>query len=310
MAQEMKMTKKTSNRFKSFLFILYHVFKNFILFFVPNRLMPKNFKNVNDQCILITGGGSGIGQLMVMKFLKLGAKVIIWDVNVDNLDRTRQMAKGYDEKLFCYRIDLCQKDSIYETAKQVQNDVGPVDILINNAGVVTGKNILDLSDEQIQRTMNVNVISHFFTIRAFLPRMIERKSGHIVTIASLAGELGVALLTDYCASKFAAIGMEQSLHFELAKANLDSQIKTTIVKPWLITTGMFSGAHSGLIPMFSPEYVAQKIVEAILLEKSVLVLPWYLEYMGILLKIFPSKCLIPIYDFLGGFESMDNFTGR
>ncbi|OTF77687.1 hypothetical protein BLA29_000927 [Euroglyphus maynei] len=177
-------------------------------------------------------------------------------------------------------------------AKQVQNDVGPVDILINNAGIVIGKNILDLTDEQIQKTMMVNVISHFFIIRAFLPKMIERKSGHIVTIASLAGELGAAMLTDYCASKFAAVGMEQSLKLELAKANLDGQIKTTVVKPWLISTGMFNGFDPGFIPPLNPEYVARKIIEAILLDQPVVIVPWYLEFLMNLEDIYSSDPVV------------------
>ncbi|KAH9417398.1 hypothetical protein DERP_007396 [Dermatophagoides pteronyssinus] len=295
-SSKMKMTRTTSNRFISVLLIFYYLIKNFLLLFIPIRLL-KQPKNIHDKLILITGGGNGIGQLMTLKFLKLGAKVIVWDIDPLALDRTRKLAK----------------DMIKKMAKQIENDLGNgtrVDILINNAGIVVGKNILDLSDDEIQRTMMVNTISHFFTIRTFLPGMIEQKSGHIVTISSVAGDIGAGSLTDYCTSKFAATGLTESLEFELAKANLDKQIKISVVKPWVITTGMFDGLDSGIFPPLKPETVAEKIVEGILFEQSVIVIPWYFKFIIILWKILPHDCLVHVYNLVGAFESMDHFVGR
>ena len=88
-------------------------------------------------------------------------------------------------------------------------------MLINNAGVVSAENILNLTDQMIERTIAVNTTSHFYTIKEFLPGMIAKKRGHIVTISSMAGIAGVSKLTDYCASKHGAVGLDASLRFEL-----------------------------------------------------------------------------------------------
>lgn len=93
--------------------------------------------------------------------------------------------------------------------------MGDVDILINNAGIVSGKKLLDNNIKLIEKTIAVNTTSHTYTIREFLPKMIEKKSGHVVTIASISGMFGVCGLVDYCASKFGAIGLDEALRMEL-----------------------------------------------------------------------------------------------
>ena len=87
-------------------------------------------------------------------------------------------------------------------------------------------------------------MAHFWTIKTFLPDMIDAKKGHIVTVASLAGHSGTNKLVDYCASKFANIGMDEALKVELMVQGLDSFIKTTVVCPYYISTGMFAGVSS------------------------------------------------------------------
>jgi all-trans-retinol dehydrogenase (NAD+) len=88
-------------------------------------------------------------------------------------------------------------------------------MLINNAGIVSGKSTMELTDAMIEKTMQVNTISHLHTIREFLPEFIENKRGHIVTIASMAGFAGVPGLSDYCASKYGAVAIDESVRLEL-----------------------------------------------------------------------------------------------
>ncbi len=92
---------------------------------------------------------------------------------------------------------------------------GPVTILINNAGIVSGKKILDNKEQTIQKTFQVNAISHTITVKEFLPDMLKKNKGHIVSIASMAGIVGVPGLADYCGSKFAVFGVDESLRLEL-----------------------------------------------------------------------------------------------
>ena len=98
--------------------------------------------------------------------------------------------------------------------------------------------------DKIELTFKVNTLAHFWTIKSFLPGMIEQKKGHIVNVASLAGFSGSPKLVDYCSSKFAAVGLDEALRLEVKHQNLDQYIKTTVICPFYISTGMFAGVDS------------------------------------------------------------------
>jgi all-trans-retinol dehydrogenase (NAD+) len=158
--------------------------------------------------------------------------------------------------------------------------------------------------------MNVNILAHFWTGKAFLPSMLERNSGHIVTIASAAGILGVRGLADYSASKFAAFGFNESLRMELRR--LKSSVRTTIVCPFFIDTGMFAGVTTRfpfIFPILEPEYVARRIVKGVLKNRNRLIMPAavYSVFLG---RLFPARVLDSMIDFLGINAAMDAFTGR
>jgi len=184
-----------------------------------------------------------------------------------------------------------------------------VDILVNNAGIVTGRNFKDSPDELIQRTFDVNIMSHFWTTKAFLPDMISANKGHVVTIASLAGLAGVNKLADYCASKFAAVGFDESLRLELMVEG-HTGVKTTAICPYYISTGMFEGVNSKLIPILTPEFVASETVDGILLNTNIVVLPSICKLMIILKYFLPQKALVLLGRITGISSSMDDFVGR
>lgn len=117
-----------------------------------------------------------------------------------------------------------------------------MDIVINNAGVVSGRAFCELDDRQIELTMAVNAMAPMWVTKAFLPAMMERDSGHIVTVASATGLLGAPRLVDYCASKHASVGFMEALRVELKR--LGSSVCTTTICPGIIDTGMFDGATS------------------------------------------------------------------
>jgi len=205
-------------------------------------------------------------------------------------------------------LDLSQPDSI-ENFIATQRDL-PVDILINNAGIVTGKALLECSDAAIERTFQVNTLALFWGVRALLPAMIARGRGHVVTVASAAGLGGTSRLTDYCASKFAAVGFDESLRLELKR--LGHPIRTTVVCPWYIDTGMFRGVRTRfplLLPILKPDYVAVRILRAIEANRRRLVLPRFV--MAVLLaRILPLTLFDAVMRFFGVDRSMDEFSGR
>ncbi|CAG0896854.1 unnamed protein product, partial [Darwinula stevensoni] len=171
--------------------------------------------HVSGLVVLVTGGASGIGRIMCLRFSRLECKVVTWDVDAEGNEETVNMIRSEGGTAHAYQVDLCNREEIYETAKRVEEEVGKVTILVNNAGVMTGKRLLDCSDDAIRRTINVNAVAHLWTTKAFLPGMLERGQGHVVTIASLAGFWGINRLVDYCVSKFAVIGFDEALRTEL-----------------------------------------------------------------------------------------------
>ncbi|MCK5073072.1 MAG: SDR family oxidoreductase [Bacteriovoracaceae bacterium] len=256
---------------------------------------------VKNKTILITGGASGIGKKMALMFRDLGAKIVIWDIHQENMDKMKQ------QNIHTYTCNVADRNEVYRVADQVTKDVGPVDILINNAGVVNGKNLLESQDEHIERTFNINTLALFWTTKAFLPKMLERNSGHIVTIASAAGITGVSKLTDYSASKFAAFSFDESLRMELSK--MKSRVQTTVICPCYINTGMFDGVKTKipfLLPILEEDYVAGKIVNAVLKNKRRVIMPW-IVYTVWPLRILPVCLFDFICNLLGINSSMDEF---
>jgi all-trans-retinol dehydrogenase (NAD+) len=267
-------------------------------------------KNINGKIILITGGASGIGRLMAYEFARRGGVVAVWDLNAAAIKALETEAAAAGLSITGMTCNVTDRAAVYKLAAELKNKLGPVDILVNNAGVVSGKPLLETPDEKIELTMQVNALSLFWMTKAFLPDMLERKSGHIVTIASAAGIMGVRGLADYSASKFAAVGFDESLRVELKR--IKSPVKTTIVCPFFIDTGMFKGVKTRfplLLPILKPEPTVKRIVKAVLKNKSRLVMPPFANMM-FFLRMFPPGFMDAIADFFGVSHAMDEFTGR
>uniref|UniRef100_H0WGM5 Short chain dehydrogenase/reductase family 16C member 5 n=2 Tax=Otolemur garnettii TaxID=30611 RepID=H0WGM5_OTOGA len=276
-------------------------------------LLPKPRKNVAGEIVLITGAGSGLGRLLALQFARLGSVLVLWDINKEgNEETSRMVQEAGAPQVHAYTCDCSRREDVYRVADQVKKEVGDVSILINNAGIVTGKKFLDCPDELMEKSFDVNFKAHLWTYKAFLPAMIANDHGHLVCISSSAGLTGVNGLADYCASKFAALGFAESMFVETF-AQKQKGIKTTIVCPFFIKTGMFEGCTTGcpsLLPILDPEYAVRKIVDAILQEKLYLYLPKFLYFMVFLKSFLPVKVGLLITDYLDIFHVMDGFTGQ
>jgi all-trans-retinol dehydrogenase (NAD+) len=267
-------------------------------------------KDIHDKLVLVTGGASGIGRLMAFDFARQGARVAVWDLNGEALKALEEEALKEGLSIRGAICDVSDRAAVYAAAEALMTELGTPDILINNAGVVSGKTLLDTPDEKILRTVNVNILSLFWTLKAFLPSMMERNTGHVVTISSAAGLIGVKGLADYSASKFAAFGLDESLRMELRR--LKSGIKTTVVCPFFIDTGMFRGVKTRvpfLLPILEPSRVVRRIVRAVLKNRRRLVLPRFI-YSIYILRLLPVPVLDAVADFFGINNSMDDFSGR
>ncbi|MFQ5790038.1 MAG: SDR family oxidoreductase [Acidobacteriota bacterium] len=262
--------------------------------------------------ILVTGGASGIGRLMALKMARLGGSLILWDIDAGKMSSVLQELRdlrggGLARGFLC---DVSDRSRVYETADTVRAEVGDVHVLVNNAGIVTGRSLLDIPDERIEATFAVNTLALFWTTKAFLPRMMERNSGHIVTIASAAGLIGAPRLADYSASKWAAVGFDESLRAELRR--MAPGVKTTVVCPYYVDTGLFAGARTRfpfLLPILKEDWVAERIVSAIRRDRRRLWMP-RMVYTVPFLRIFPVWLFDAVASFLGINASMEEFVGR
>lgn len=265
-------------------------------------------QNFRNKKILITGGAKGIGKMLALKFASKGAEVIVWDIDKAKIYQLQREAAAKGHNLTVFLCDLSQRDMIYSAAEKTLKKKGKVDILINNAGIVNDQCLLETTDDKIQRLMDINLMSHFWMIKAFLPSMIKADAGYLVFIASAAGIFGTPRLTDYSASKFGNFGFHESLNWELRERG--SQVRTMVVCPLVISTGLFPGVRgSFLLPVLKTEYVVNKIIKAIAGNKKYLLIPGRVRLIW-LLRLLPTPVFEWLINLLGLNRTMNGFTGR
>ena len=265
------------------------------------------FENAN---VLITGGASGIGKIMGRMALERGAKrFIIWDINLAGIEQTRAELSSYG-KVKGYVVNVADNDVVTTAYRKTVEDCGPIDILINCAGIVTSNKTFDQqTTEEIVRTMNINAIAPMFVTRAILPDMLKRNSGHICNITSAGGMLSNPKMSVYAASKWAATGWSDSVRIELEE--MKSNVHVTTVAPYYINTGMFDGVKSRIIPILKPEYVCKRVIRAIERNTRFRGIPFGFHFIRFWQTVLPTK----VFDWffgqvIGLYHAMDNFTGR
>jgi len=257
--------------------------------------------------VLVTGAASGLGRRLAHGIARRKGALVLWDLNREGIEKVAGEVEGLGSRAHCDVVDVSRREQVYEAARRLGD---PVDVLINSAGVVSGKSLLEIPDEKIERSFAVNTLALFWTVKAFLPGMIERRRGHLVTIASAAGLIGVPKLSDYGASKWAAVGFDESLRMELRK--LAPAIRTTVVCPYYFRTGLFEGAKSRfpwLLPILEEEKVSERILRAIERDEKKLVMPAMVRTIP-WVRLLPVSWFDAIAELLGINASMDDFVGR
>ncbi|KIY49495.1 NAD(P)-binding protein [Fistulina hepatica ATCC 64428] len=219
-----------------------------------------------------------------------GASVVVVDLHLPAAAE-QENAK----KIHFYQCDVSKWENVKIMAERVSKEIGDPTIIINNAGVVQGKLILDLLPSEIERTFNVNTLAHFWIIKAFLPAMLSRKSGHIVSVASVMGITSAAQVADYCASKAAVISLMKSLRYELDKRYACPKIRTTTVCPGHITTRMFgdvvlpcSSLLRFAVPSVTPEDVAGRVVTGLEAQVSQTIMVPFYAHLTPFTELLPS----------------------
>jgi all-trans-retinol dehydrogenase (NAD+) len=265
---------------------------------------------LDNRLVLVTGAARGLGLGMAREFAARGARLVLWDMDGATLAAAAAGLERDGLRVHTGVVDLTDRAAVEAAALRVLSEQGPVDVLVNNAGVVSGRPLLDLSDRDIERTFAVNTLALFWTTRAFLPAMIDRGFGHVVTVASAGGLVGIPRLVDYCASKFAAVGFDEALRTEMATAG--HRIGTTVVCPFYVDTGMFEGARTRvpwLLPVLRPDVVVRRTVRAVERGRRRVILPRF-AYLAFPLRLLPVAWFDRIMAWMGLTRSMEGFRGR
>ena len=265
---------------------------------------------------IITGAAMGIGFETAKLLVQQNAAVTIWDINEKELNRAKFELENLGGKVIIHICDVTDKKRVYELAELAKKEMGGIDILINNAGYVKGGELLDQTDEVWEKTINVNLTSMIYTIRAVLPEMYERNSGHIVNISSASGLLGVAGLSVYAATKWAVWGLTESMRYE-AWNNGKNGVRWSSIHPSYLAKGMFEGAKLGflgnlIVPLVkSHDVIARAIVYGALKHGKYSVRrPRSLRSAIILRGILPDVLFQKLMIVLGVHKSMESWKGR
>lgn len=219
--------------------------------------------------------------------MKRGAKLAIVDLDHEAAKRTAEEARviaGDYNAAKAFVADVSSKEDVKKLKIDVTNEFdAPVSILVNNAGLIPTVSLINGTDEQIQRIIDVNLTSHFWMLRTFLPEMKERNHGHVVTIASVAAIKGTKRAVAYSATKFALRGMNQALSWELSDAGYDG-IHVSTACPYFIATKqqLIDLLDFLRIPFIDPDVCGESVVQGMLTNQSEFIIP---SHIGFIIRI-------------------------
>jgi all-trans-retinol dehydrogenase (NAD+) len=267
-------------------------------------------KTVRGKVALVTGGALGMGREWCKHLAAEGARLAIWDINTEAMARTAEDLRRGGAEVFTQQVDVFYRERVYEAALELKRKLGEVDILVNNAGMVYASPFLEASDEKLAATIDVNVKSMFWTCKAFLPHMMERNEGHVVNVSSASGFIGVPYMPAYTASKWAVIGLTESLRLEM-KLLGKAGIRWTLFCPSYVSTGLFEGARAPLLtPMLSPEEAVERAYKAFKRDTYLVQEPFLVKLTPALKTLLPTRVFDLVSDVLGATDSMRHWKGH
>ncbi len=217
-----------------------------------------------DKVVLITGASSGIGKEAAIQFAKKGSNVILVARRKQKLEQIADDLKKFNISTMICECDVSDKLQVENMAKLVLEKYGSIDILVNNAGFAIYGSVFDLTTEEIESQMATNYFTMIYCIKNFLPSMTQKKSGHIVNVASVAASFGLPGIASYCASKFAMLGFSEGLKHELKGTG----IGITVVSPIMVRTDFFDHHSFKKMPKYSPLSLSDKTVAKAILRAA------------------------------------------
>ena len=240
-------------------------------------------RTIPGKVVAITGGARGIGMATAKALTARGARVAIGDID-DEL--ARKSAEEIGGGTVALHVDVTDRASFDRFLDGVEEALGPVDVLINNAGIMPTARFIEEDDESIRRQFEINVFGVMNGMRSAIPRMLEHGDGHVINLASTAGKFTIPGISTYAATKHAVVGLTGSVRLEMK----DSPIDFSLVMPVIVRTELTSGVPDtrGVKPL-EPEDVADSIVEAIETRRYEIWCPRYTSTLNKALTVLPLR---------------------
>lgn len=272
--------------------------------------VPPACKSVSGEICVVTGAGHGIGRELSIQYAELGAIVVCLDINEDGNKETAQLIKEKGiKRVHAYKCDVTNREEVKAVVARIVQEVGPVTILVNNAGIMPTRSFLEQKPQEILKTFEVNVFSHFWLLQEVLPDMIKKNHGHVVALSSIAGLVGIRNLVPYCASKFAVRGLMEGLIEELREDGAAPDVHFTCIFPYMVNTGLCKKPYvrfEGALPMVSPKEAAATIIKEMRRNVMMATIPAFFMTLNNTVRCLPLKVGQLIKDFTGsGVEAVD-----
>jgi NADP-dependent 3-hydroxy acid dehydrogenase YdfG len=226
--------------------------------------MAKQPRILTGQVAAITGGARGIGRAMAEAFIREGMRVAIGDLDVKLAEQTAQeLGSG----TVAFELDVTNRESVDAFVAGVEEKLGPIDVYVNNAGIMQLGRFLDEDDKTAHRMVDINIHGVIYGSKAVLPGMVERNRGHLVNVASQAGKAGIPGGATYCATKHAVVGLTEAIRGELRNIDADG-VRTSVVMPAVVNTELGGGLpQTRAVTKIEPADVADAVVEALKLDR-------------------------------------------
>ena len=213
-------------------------------------------RSLNGKVVAITGGGRGIGRSIAEALTREGARVAVGDLDRESAERT---AAALGSGALALALDVTDHAGFTAFLDEVEQTLGPLDVLVNNAGIMPVSPLVEESPESIARQLDINLHAVIHGTQEAMRRMVPRGTGHIVNIASIAGRSGFPHLATYCATKHGVVGLSEGVRQELR----GSGVEVSVVMPSLVRTEMATGLADSRVKMVGPEVVASEVVGAL-----------------------------------------------
>jgi 3-oxoacyl-[acyl-carrier protein] reductase len=227
-------------------------------------------ESIAGKNALVTGAGKGIGRAVAVALAQEGAHVALLARNEAQLREVAREIEALGGKAVVVVADVADRAAVEAAVAQALGALGSIDILINNAGIGTFAKLVDMDPAEWERIIQVNLLGTYYTTRSVLPQMLERQSGDIINIASTAGQRGAATTSAYSASKFAILGLTESLMQEVRKQNIRVSALTpsTVATELAITNNLTDGNPDKVM---QPEDLAEFIVSQLKLNRRIFI---------------------------------------